>query len=58
MNGMMLDGDDDDVTHGKDVGPEESTTEIEWAVINPQTELSCSRVQKRHQSTSKNLHTT
>ena len=43
MNGMLFDGDDDDVTHSNDIGPEESTctTEIEWAIINPQTELSC-----------------
>ena len=30
-------GDDDDVTHGDDVGPEESTANIEWTVINSQT---------------------
>ena len=34
-------GDDDDVTHGDDVGPEDSTTDIEWTVINPHTQLSC-----------------
>ena len=34
-------GDDDDVTHGGDVGPEESTTDIEWTVINPHTPVSC-----------------
>ena len=34
-------GDDDDMTHGDDVGPEESTTDIEWTVINPQTTVSC-----------------
>ena len=32
----MLVGDDDDLTNGDDVGPEESTTNIEWTVINPQ----------------------
>ena len=41
MMSTMLYGDDDDVTHGDDVGPEESTTDIEWTVINPQTPLSC-----------------
>ena len=30
-------GDDDDVTHGDDVGPEESTADIDWTVFNPQT---------------------
>ena len=39
MMSMMLGG--DDVTHGDDVDPEESTTYIEWIVINPQTQLSC-----------------
>ena len=34
-------GDDDDVKHGDDVGPEESTADIECAVIDPQTQLSC-----------------
>ena len=46
---VMLEDDDDDVTHGDDVdvthdddvGPEESTTDIGWTVINPQTLLSC-----------------
>ena len=31
---MMLESDDDDVTRGDVVGPEESTTDIEWTVIN------------------------
>ena len=34
-------GDDDDLTHGDDVGPEERTTDIDWTVINPQTPVSC-----------------
>ena len=38
---MMLDGDDNNVTHDEDVGPEESYTDIEWAVRYPQTQLSC-----------------
>ena len=33
--------DDDDLTHGDDVGPEDSTTDLEWRVTNPQTPLSC-----------------
>ena len=37
MMSTMLMGDDDDLTHGDDVGPEESTIDIEWTVINPQT---------------------
>jgi len=37
MMSIMLEGDDDDVTHGDDVDPEESTTYIEWIVINRQT---------------------
>ena len=41
MMSIMLEGDDDDVTHGDDVDPEESTTYIEWTVINPQTTVSC-----------------
>ena len=40
MMSTMLVGDDDDVKHGDDVDPEEST-DIEWAVINPQTPVSC-----------------
>ena len=63
----MLDGDDDDVMYGDNVGPEESTTDIEWAVINRQTELCCFyqimyyqtfKVAKKCQSTSENLHMT
>ena len=38
---MMLDGDDDEVTHGDDVDYKENTTYIEWIVINTQTQLSC-----------------
>ena len=38
---MMLDGDDDEVTHGDDVDHKENTTYIEWIVINTQTQLSC-----------------
>ena len=41
MMSMMLEGDDDEVTHGDDVDHKESTTYIEWIVINPQTQLSC-----------------
>ena len=40
MMSTVLMGDDDDLTYGDDVGPEESTTDIEWTVINPQTSLS------------------
>ena len=40
MMSTMLVGDDDDVKHGDDVDPEEST-DIEWTVINPQTPVSC-----------------
>ena len=29
------------MTHGDDVGPEDSTTDIEWTVINQQTPVSC-----------------
>ena len=39
MMSMMLEGDDDEVTHGDDVDHKESTTYIEWIVINPQTQL-------------------
>ena len=38
---MMLDGDDDEVTHGDDDDHKENTTYIEWIVINTQTQLSC-----------------
>ena len=40
-------GDDDEVTHGGDVGPEESTTDIEWTVINllPLTNIALPNVQ-------------
>jgi len=31
--------DPDDLVHGDDVGPKESTTFIYWAGINPQTQL-------------------
>ena len=41
MMSMMLDGDDDEVTHGDDVDHKENTTYIEWIVINTQTQLSC-----------------
>ena len=41
MMSMMPEGDDDEVTHGDDVDHKESTTYIEWIVINPQTQLSC-----------------
>ena len=41
MVSMMLECGDNNMTHGDDVGPEESTTDIEWTVINPQTQLSC-----------------
>ena len=41
MMSMMLEGDDDEVTHGDGVDHKESTTYIEWIVINPQTQLSC-----------------
>ena len=34
-------GDDDDLTYVDDVGPKESTTDIEWTVINPITPFSC-----------------
>ena len=37
----MLVGDDDGFTHGDDVGPEESSTYIEWTAINPQTPVNC-----------------
>ena len=36
MMSTTLVGDDDDFTHGDDVGLEESITDIEWTVINPQ----------------------
>ena len=38
MMSMMLEGDEDEVTHGDDVDLKESTIYIEWIVINPQTE--------------------
>ena len=66
MMSMMLVGDDDDLTHGDNVGPEESTTDIEWTVINPQTLVSCLyqilhyqmfKDGKRHLSTFDNLQT-
>ena len=66
MMSMMLDGDDDEVTHSDDVDHRENTTYIEWIVINTQTQLSCLyhilRYQifkgaKRRLSTSNNLHT-
>ena len=41
MMSIMLDGDDDEVTHGDDVDHKENTTYIEWIVINTQTQLSC-----------------
>ena len=41
MKSTMLEEDDDDVTLGDDVDHEESTTYMEWIVINPQTQLSC-----------------
>ena len=36
---MMLDGDDDEVTHGDDVDHKGNTTYIEWIVINTQIQL-------------------
>ena len=58
----MLVGDDDDVMHGDDVGPEASTADIEWTVINPQSPLSSLYLHyqmfkgaKRRLSTSDNL---
>ena len=66
MMSMMLEGDDDEVTHGDDVDHDESTTYIELIVINPQTQLSCLyqilryqifKGEKRRLSTSDNLHT-
>ena len=36
MMSTMFVGDDDYFTQGNDVDPEESTTDIEWTVINPQ----------------------
>ena len=34
MMSMMSEG-------GDDFGPEESTTDIQWAIINPQSQLNC-----------------
>ena len=36
MMSMTPEGDADDVTHGDDVGTEESTADIQCVIINPQ----------------------
>ena len=41
MMSTMVVCNDDDLTHGDDVDPEESPTHIEWTVINPQAPVSC-----------------